>query len=75
MQDTSDKLLSAERQLQAEAEAKKVLIAQQKKMKEDCDRQLQEANKKLQASEAEAKSRLIDQQKSLQDTSAQLAQT
>ena len=49
---------------------KRVLIVQQKSMKEDSDRQLQEANKKLLAYEAEAKSRLIDQQKSLQDTSA-----
>ena len=51
MKDTSDKLLSAERQVQAEAEAKRVLIAQQKFMKEDSERQLQ--------AEAEAKRVLI----------------
>ena len=51
MQNASAKLLSAERQLQAEAEAKVVLIAQQKSMKEDSERQFQ--------AEAKAKNILI----------------
>ena len=51
---------NCKRQLQAEAEVKRVLIAQQKSMKEASDRQQQEAEEKFKKAEAEAKSQLID---------------